>query len=281
VSGGTVRIFIGSGEQSVIERRVLMHSLRHHSRRPLDLYVFNGTHNAIEHGDRSPTAAPLPLSLKYRNLTEFSLYRYLIPEVSGFQGRAIYLDSDMVCLSDIGELFDEPLTGYDFLAKAEAYTTGGQRMWGLSALVIDCSRCRFDLDGIFRDIDAGVYTYTDFSQMSPRFLEHRPYRIGSLDPQWNVFDRWDKATKLIHYTDLARQPWRFHDHPYGELWFEYFEAAQRAGELSAADIDLAMMRGHVRPDLLAGNRRRRYGRLGALVRKLRRALRSSEARGAH
>ena len=43
-----VRIFIGSGEQSVVERRVLVHSLRRHTRRPLDIHVFNGTHNAIE-----------------------------------------------------------------------------------------------------------------------------------------------------------------------------------------------------------------------------------------
>jgi hypothetical protein len=267
-----VRIFIGSGEQSVVERRVLVHSLRRHTRRPLDIYVFNGTHNAIERNEDPPVPAPLPLRLKYRNLTEFSLYRYLIPEVCGFEGRAIYLDSDMVCLRDIGDFFDQPLDGHDFLAKEEAYEVGTERMWGLSALLIDCSRCRFDLDTIFREIDAGLYTYPEFSQMGRRFLDRHPYQIGRLDPQWNVFDRWDAATKLIHYTDLGRQPWRFRDHPFGGLWFEYFEEARRSGDLRRDELDLATMRGYVRPDLLAGNSSPRSGVLGKIARRLRRSI---------
>src|SRR5262245_25571349 len=104
-----VRVFIGSGEVSRIERKVLIHALRKHSSRDLDIYVFNGTHNAIERNDDPPFEAPLSLRLKYRNSTEFSLYRYLIPEICDFQGRGLYVDSDMVVLRDIGELFDTPM----------------------------------------------------------------------------------------------------------------------------------------------------------------------------
>ncbi len=56
-----VRVFIGSGEASLLERKTLIHSLRKHTSRPLDLYVFNGTHNAIEHNDEPPVLANLPL----------------------------------------------------------------------------------------------------------------------------------------------------------------------------------------------------------------------------
>src|SRR6267378_6473230 len=115
-----VKLFIGSGEQSLLERKVLIYSIQKHTQRNLDIYVFNGTHNAIETSDGAPAPAPLPLHLKYRNLTEFSLYRYLIPELCSFEGKAIYLDSDMVCLRDIGELFDCSIDGHDFLAK-QAY----------------------------------------------------------------------------------------------------------------------------------------------------------------
>jgi hypothetical protein len=39
-----VKIFIGSGEQSLLERKVLIYSLHKHTRRELDISVFNGTH---------------------------------------------------------------------------------------------------------------------------------------------------------------------------------------------------------------------------------------------
>ncbi|NEP28176.1 MAG: glycosyl transferase, partial [Moorea sp. SIO3I6] len=68
-----VRVFIGSGEASLVERKVSIYSLRKHSHRELDIYVFNGTHNAIEHNDDQPYLAPMSLRVKYRNTTEFSL----------------------------------------------------------------------------------------------------------------------------------------------------------------------------------------------------------------
>lgn len=269
MSSTEVRIFIGSGEQSLLERKVLIYSLHKHSRRELNIQVFNGTHNAIESGGEAPRLAPLPLPLKYRNLTEFSLYRYLIPEVCSFQGRAIYLDSDMVCLADVGELFDTPLYGSDFLAKREYSDRDGEKMWGLSAMLIDNERCRFDLDRVFKEIDEGLYTYLEFSQMGKRFLNVHNYRIGELDPQWNVFDRRDAQTKLIHYTDLNTQPWKFHNHPYGDTWFAYLREAQAAGWISERDINLTIQRGYARPDLETGNNRSLGVKLKALLRSRR------------
>ena len=60
-----IRIFIGSGEASVLERKTLIYSLHKHSKRNLDIYVYNGTHNAIEYNEEEPFLAPLSLKLKY------------------------------------------------------------------------------------------------------------------------------------------------------------------------------------------------------------------------
>lgn len=252
MSGDTVRIFIGSGEASRLERKTLIHSIRKHTRRPLDLYVFNGTHNAIERNDEPPSPAPMSLRVKYRNVTEFSLYRFLIPAVCGFKGRAIFLDSDMICLADIGELFDTPLEGYDFLAKGDAY--GGSHAWGLSVMLIDCGRARFDLEAIVDEIDHGEYTLEDFARMTGRFRTRRPCAIGAIDPRWNEFDRYDAGTKLIHYTNLETQPWKYTGHPAGELWFQYFREALAAGAVTRDDVTVTLLRAYARPDLLAGNR---------------------------
>jgi lipopolysaccharide biosynthesis glycosyltransferase len=249
----TIKVFIGSGEASLLERKVAIYSLKKHTQRKLDIYVFNGTHNAIELNDQEPFLAPLSLKLKYQNITEFSLYRFLIPQICNYQGKAIWIDSDTVCLADIAELFDTSLNGCDFLAKAEAYNTHSSNLWGLSVMLIDCKQTRFDLETYFNEIAQGLYTYTDFSCMSPAFLAHHPLKIGQLDPQWNVFDYCDEQTKLIHYTNLNTQPWKYPHHPYGELWFEYFEEARKAGYITERDIELSLVRAYVRPDILQGN----------------------------
>lgn len=249
-----VRVFIGSGEASLLERKTLIYSLRKFTQRELDIYVFNGTHNAIEVNDKEPYLAPLPLHLKYQNrVTEFSLYRFLIPELCNYQGMAIYLDSDMVCLEDIGKLFDTDLEGCDFLVKNEAYQEISENLWGLSAILFDCSRCKFDLEEIFSQIDQGFYTYSDFSRMSSRFVKIHPYQIGKMPGEWNSFDYWDHKTKIIHYTNLYTQPWKYRNHPYGDLWFRYFKEAMEAGYISMEDVRLSIHRSYVRKDVLYGN----------------------------
>ena len=262
-----VKIFIGSGEQSLLERKVLIYSLHKHTGRELDISVFNGTHNAIEREGQAPVLAPLPLELKYRNQTEFSLYRYLIPELCSYQGRAIYLDSDTICLTDVGELSDLPLSDCDFLAKREYAERDGGKMWGLSVMLIDCERSRFPLPEIFNDIDQGLFTYTEFSQMGKNFLERHPYKIAELDPSWNSFDRADAGTKLIHYTNLSTQPWKYSGHPFGKLWFSYFNEARAQGFVSDHDINLTIQRGYAREDLRRGNTAAR------IIRRLRRLRR--------
>ncbi len=243
-----VRVFIGSGEASLLERKTLIHSLRKHTQRELDIYVFNGTHNAIERNDQPPVLANMPLWIKYQNYTEFSNYRWLIPSICNHEGRAIFLDSDMVCLADIGELFDTDMRGAAMLAKAEAYK--GKKSWGMSNILFDCSKCKFDLELIFKEIAQGQFTNTEFHQMAPAFLAKHPFELAAMDPNWNSFDHVDANTKLIHYTNLRTQPWKFPGHEHESLWFKYFNEARRAGLISASDVDKTLARAYARQDIL-------------------------------
>jgi hypothetical protein len=245
MSSTPVRVFIGSGEASALERKTLIYSLRKHTKRPLDIYVFNGTHNSIEHNDQPPQLAPMSLRVKYQNFTEFSLYRWLIPQLCNHQGRAIFLDSDTICFGDIGELFDMPMNGAAMLS-IKAYDTGE---WGPSVLLLDCAKCRFDLEQIMDEIEAGKYTYSDFTRLGDKYLAVHPHEIGELDRQWNSFDHHDERTKLIHYTDLMRQPWRYEGHPFGDLWYRNFQEAVDCGAVAESDIHKATLRGYVRMDI--------------------------------
>ena len=270
-----IKVFIGSGEASRIERKVLIHSLRKNSQRDIDIYVFNGTHNAIELNDEEPFIAPLSLKLKYQNTTEFSLYRFLIPEICNYQGRAIYVDSDTISLTDIGELFDTPMNGFDFLTKKGSYAHRGSNLWGLSVMLLNCEKCRFDLTTIFKEIEQGLYTYSDFSRMSELFLSYHQYNIGEMNPNWNVFDYWDNDTNLIHYTNLYTQPWKFPNHPYGELWFEYFKEARAEGLITEEDFRLSFARAYVRRDLLEGNSPKKPNSADLLLANLKKSLKKS------
>lgn len=253
-SNTPVTVFISSGEASLLERKVLMYSLRRNSTRELDIRVFNGTHNTVEREGHPPEPAPMSLKVKYQNVTEFSNYRFLVPQVCGHQGRAISMDSDMIALGDIGELFDADMGGKHLLAKPAAYGGATDGQWGLSVMLIDCARTRFQLDRYFDEINEGLYSYTDLHQMRPRFLGYHPFDIGPIDGRWNEFDHRDKGTRLIHYTNLYTQPWKYRSHPHGDLWFDYFEQARKAGYVTDRDIELTLVRSYARKDLLEGNR---------------------------
>ncbi|MBC8007712.1 MAG: glycosyl transferase [Prolixibacteraceae bacterium] len=245
-------VFIGSGEASTLERKTLIYSIKKNTRVAPEIIVFNGTHNTIERENAAPQLAPMSLRAKYKNITEFSNYRFLIPELCGFAGRAIYLDSDMICIADLSDLFNASLADADLLGKSFV-DKNGQRRWGLSAALYDCASCRFDLEGYMDEMDKGTYGYNDLQQMTSKFLASHPFRIGEIDPNWNSFDHFDSKTKLIHYTNLYTQPWKARGHPHGSVWFQYLQEAREAGFVTDADIDLAIRRGYVRQDLMKGN----------------------------
>lgn len=250
MSNSTPVVFIGSGEASVLERKTLIYSIRKNTPGPVKIHVFNGTHNTVETEGAEPMLAPMPLRAKYQNVTEFSNYRFLIPQLCGFQGRAIWLDSDMVCFGDLHELFDAPMNGAHLLAKPFA---GGGDRWELSAALFDCSKCRFDLEQYVEQMSQGLFNYNDLQQLTPTFRQHHPLAVGAIDARWNVLDQRDNETRLIHYTNLNTQPWKFRGHRHGRVWFRYFQEAQDAGLISAADVDTAIRRGYVRSDLRLGN----------------------------
>jgi lipopolysaccharide biosynthesis glycosyltransferase len=272
-----VTVFISSGEASLLERKVLMYSLRRNSKRDLDIRVFNGTHNTVEREGHPPEPAPMSLKVKYQNVTEFSNYRFLVPQICGHAGRAICMDSDTIALGDIGELFDSEMGDHDFLAKPAAYGDDADEQWGLSVVLFDCSRTRLSLDQYFDEIGRGLYEYGDLHQMRARFLARHPFKIGRLDPRWNEFDHCYQDTRLIHYTDLYAQPWKFRSHPYGNLWFRYFNEARKAGYITDRDIELTLVRAYARRDLLEGNRWTVWSYLRRMARDLRSELRCVRA----
>lgn len=104
-----IRIFVGcsaNGEDAEAQA-MLEYSLHKHTARPLqinwmmlsrDPQSFWYSNPKINQGWNTRSWA-----------TPFSPFRYAIPYVCGFEGRAIYMDVDQVAMADIGDLWDQPI----------------------------------------------------------------------------------------------------------------------------------------------------------------------------
>jgi hypothetical protein len=104
-----VRIFVGTpaNNEDLECQTVLDHSLRKHASLPLDItwmmlsrdrISFWYSDSRTRRGWNTQTWA-----------TPFSAPRWGNPAARGFQGRAIYMDSDMIVMADIAELWTQPI----------------------------------------------------------------------------------------------------------------------------------------------------------------------------
>jgi hypothetical protein len=75
------------------------------------------------------------------------------------------------------------------------------------------------------------------------------------------------------------QPWKFANHPHGDVWFRYFQAAHAHKEITKDDIERSINGGYARPDIMDGNRpfwkhvRRRLGRVTGTTKAAKKTLR--------
>lgn len=228
-----IRIYVGATEAQDLPVRVLEHSIRR--RTPMDVQVTPLYRTGI--------AIPEPRDAANRGRTPFSFQRFLIPEAAGFQGRAIYLDSDMLVFEDITPLWQQHFGGAELAGIRTEATDATARF---SVLLLDCERLRWTIGDIVSGLDAQQFTYEQLLYQ----MNWGPRVEGLLDPRWNRLDTYHAGdTALLHYTDVHRQPWVSTEHPLGYLWMrELFEALEN-GFITEEEIDRAVKAGHVRPSL--------------------------------
>lgn len=85
-----MRIFIGWDKRQPVAAAVLASSIQRRASKPVQI-----TNLVIDQ-------MPIPR----RGLTEFTYSRFLVPWLCNYQGKALFMDADMLVLSDICELFD-------------------------------------------------------------------------------------------------------------------------------------------------------------------------------
>jgi len=100
-----IRVFVGADRSQLLAVKVLEHSIRRHTLRKVEV------HPMVDLPVRSPQD---PLNWQR---TGFSFSRFCIPELAGYQGKALYLDADMLVFEDIASLWDIPFDHGDSKTK--------------------------------------------------------------------------------------------------------------------------------------------------------------------
>jgi hypothetical protein len=229
-----VRVFVATEPAQMLATRVLEYSLRRRS-----------SISAVVHPlHEFDIAIPQPVERANQPRTPFSFQRFLVPQAAGFQGRAVYMDSDMQLLDDIRHLWRLPMGENDLLAVGEPTKTGRKPQF--SVMLLNCGRLGWDIKNIVADLDAGRLTYAQLMyemKIAGRWSADIPSR-------WNCLERFDRDSALLHYTDMDRQPWVSTDNPLARLWVKELRAAIADDFITLDYVQEAVRLGHARPSLL-------------------------------
>lgn len=193
-----VSVFVGCdpNDCDLEQMMVLEYSLRKHASLPVSIHWMR-----LSRDPASPWFSDPQGGLGWNTeqwVTPFSGFRWAIPALCSFTGRALYMDADMLVLRDIAELWRMPLqAGRVMSAK------GSGKKWRFCVTLWDCAAARPflpDADALRRSAGAHRQLIREFSGA--------PHRIQPLHPDDNNIDgegRRADQIRILHYSDIGTQ----------------------------------------------------------------------------
>lgn len=193
-----IRIFVGCdpNNSDLEQMMVLDYSIHKHTQQPVHITWMQLSHDPSSAWYADPATGKGWHTQEWA--TPFSGFRWAIPEYCGFTGRAIYMDADMLVLSDINELWQHPITG-----SAVVAAKGHGDLTRLCTCVWDCAKARAVLPPL-TELQADPDSH---QQMMRLFREH-PEWIEVYQDTFNCVDGEDlpiEAIKILHYSDMGTQ----------------------------------------------------------------------------
>ena len=201
----TIPIFIGYDYRERAATNVLIDSLYQNTSYPLSIttlvkkqLVKQGFHNRERDENQS---------------TDFSFTRFLVPYLMNYEGWAIFMDCDMLCRSDIAELWDQRDEQFSVLCvkhnhkpkekikfQGEVQTNYPKKNWS-SLMLINCSKCKnLTIDYVNKASGLDLHRFNWLSSEN---------EIGSISGKgWNHllcsesgdYSRDTEEPKLVHWT---------------------------------------------------------------------------------
>ena len=226
-----VKVFVGLEKEQQLAFEVLRYSITRHASITTEII---GLNQALEGATDCSTLS---------GNTPFSFQRFSIPALCGYAGRAIYLDSDMLVLRDIRELWQYPMHENALLSVGAAPDSG--RAAQFSVMILQCDRLQWNIKEIINDVEGGKHDYHDLLQL----MNIVKQKSSEIPYYWNSLESLSRETRLLHYTDMDLQPWLNWRNRNGRIWCEHLFEAIMQGAISRTFVEKEISRGHVRPSL--------------------------------
>lgn len=165
--------------------------------------------------------------------TEFSTTRFLTPWLAGYKGWVLFIDNDILALTDINELFEQADPKFAVMCAKHQYTpkegvkldnqiqTNYPRKNWSSVILwnLDHPKNQFITPELVNEISP-LFLH--------RFMWLEDYEIGEFSHEWNWLVGWynqptDGNPKILHYTEGGPYFKDFKDCEYADLWKDEYE----------------------------------------------------------
>ena len=213
-----IPIFIGYDSKVKIAYHVLAESILRNSSTPVTISPINLSNlKNIYTRKQDPLAS-----------TEFSFSRFLVPHLMNYNGWAIFMDSDMVMLSDITELWNLKNEDYaiqvckhDYTPKSKHKFLGNnqtifaKKNWS-SLMLMNCSKCK-TLTTEYVNTKSGLELH-QFKWLDENL-------IGSIPLEWNWLVGeypYKKDVYNVHFTEGGPYFKDYKNTEYANEWFNIY-----------------------------------------------------------
>lgn len=195
-----LNLYIGYDPKEAVAYHVLCHSILKRATAPISITPLVRDHfRAFFHRERGP-----------HDSTDFSITRFLVPYLSGYQGWSVFMDCDMLCQTDITQVWGDMKPPYNpavwvcphdytpregLKMQKQAQTTYPRKNWS-SFMVFNNSDCR----ALTPDY---VSTASGLDLHRFNWLKDPDTEVGSLPLDWNWLVGEYEANpqaRMLHYT---------------------------------------------------------------------------------
>lgn len=187
-----VRVFVGcaANNDDLESQAVFEWSLQKHASVPVDV-----TWMQLNWNPNSPFFGPSWNTTRWA--TPFSGFRWYVPHLMEYQGKAVYFDSDFIIRADIAQLFNQTLA-YGRVMISKGHNRYCSILW-------DCAAAKQVLGEFNRRDPMAHRSAQEFFDKHPQLIQ----KFAGGD--WNAMDITlprdidDPTIKAIHYTQVPTQ----------------------------------------------------------------------------
>lgn len=201
-----IRIFAGTSanDEDLEAQAVFEYSLRkHHPADDIDLVWMRLSKDPESFWYANPDTKQGWITKSWA--TPFSALRWGIPAACNFEGKAIYMDCDMIAMDDIAKLWDQPFQpGHVIISKGDGNT--------FCTMLMDCAGLKAVLPSA-HDIKQAPNCYREIRRM---LANSGAKWIQPFVGNWNCRDGetygsiFHPDVKVLHYTAIPTQPTHKH-----------------------------------------------------------------------